>query len=112
MQLVVGTFLLLPWVEFHTFSNLTVSNWIAIFVLGVVHTGIVYLLFFGSIRYLSVKVTAILVFLDPAVAILLDILWVGFRPSFMQIVGTLSIFIGVATTLLVNQNQVKVDKAT
>ncbi|QJC90707.1 Putative transporter [Bacillus subtilis] len=36
---------------------------------GIIHTGIVYLLFFDSLRFLSTKFISIIVFLDPAVAI-------------------------------------------
>ena len=37
-------------------------------------------------------------FLDPAVAILLDIVFTGFRPTSMQIVGIVLIFVGMAFT--------------
>ena len=56
-------------------------------------------LFFDSLRYLSTKTISILVFLDPAVAILLDTVLTGFRPTLMQITGILFIFIGMTLTL-------------
>ena len=41
---------------------------------------------------------SVLVFLDPAVAILLDTVFTGFRPTSMQVVGIILIFVGMAFT--------------
>ena len=60
--------------------------------------GICILLIFDSLRDLSTRLISVLVFLDPAVAILLDIVFTGFRPTSMQIVGIVLIFVGMAFT--------------
>ena len=60
--------------------------------------GICILLIFDSLRDLSTRLISVLVFLDPAVAILLDTVFTGFRPTSMQIVGIVLIFVGMAFT--------------
>ena len=62
-------------------------NWMMITATGLIHTGFVYYLFFDSLRDLSTRMISVLVFLDPAVAILLDTVFTGFRPTSMQVVG-------------------------
>ncbi|MGN4419287.1 DMT family transporter [Bacillus cereus group sp. MYBK249-1] len=99
LQTFLGKFLLIPFIDLDAFSGLTQSNWTYIIATGFIHTGIVYYLFFDSLRYLSTKTISILVFLDPAVAILLDTVLTGFRPTLMQITGILFIFIGMTLTL-------------
>ncbi len=99
LQTFLGIFLLLPFVHFSDFHFLTMANWTAILVTGFVHTGLVYYLFFDSLRYLKTQVISVLVFLDPAVAILLDTAFTGFRPTILQLAGIVLIFLGMLFTL-------------
>jgi drug/metabolite transporter (DMT)-like permease len=103
IQTSVGAILLLPLVNFSSFQHLNSTNWIAILIIGSVHTGIVYMLFFGSIRHLSTKTIAALTFLDPAVAIILDIIFNKFHPSILQIVGIILSYTGIAVILFSNK---------
>jgi len=48
-----------------------------LFVAGIVHTGLAYVLMYGSISYVSSQTTAILSYLDPAVAVLVSILFLN-----------------------------------
>lgn len=100
LQTFMGIFILIPFVNFHAFTNLNEQNWLAIILIGTVHTGLVYYLFFGSLRHLPTRLISALVFLDPGVAILLDTVFTGFRPSVIQIIGIILIFSGMAATLL------------
>lgn len=100
LQTFMGIFILIPFVNFHAFTNLNEQNWLAIVLIGAVHTGFVYYLFFGSLRHLPTRLISALVFLDPGVAILLDTVFTGFRPSVIQIVGINLIFLGMAATLV------------
>lgn len=99
IQTLLGVVLLLPFVKLEAFHYLKLENWIAIIIIGSVHTGLVYYLFFGSVRLLPARITSGLVFLDPGVAILLDILLTGYRPTPLQIFGIALIFIGMSLTL-------------
>ncbi|SDC71220.1 DMT family transporter [Shouchella lonarensis] len=96
LQTFLGLFLLLPFVDFDAFLGLTTYNWLYVIGTGVIHTGIVYYLFFNSLRNLSSRVISILVFLNPAVAMLLDVALIGFRPTTMQLIGVVLIFFGMA----------------
>ncbi len=113
LQTGLGIVILLPFIQMGAFSTLTFGNWAAAIATGVIHTGILYLLFFDSLRFLSTKVISILVFLDPIVAILLDMMIIGFYPNFIQTMGIILIFSGLVLTLIkskkaLNKNQVKV----
>ncbi|MFS1511383.1 DMT family transporter [Chengkuizengella sp. SCS-71B] len=100
IQTSLGAILLFPLVSFGAFSGLQVNHWIAITIIGVIHTGVVYFLFFRSVRFLPTRLISALVFLDPIVAILLDTMIIGFRPSVLQIVGLLLTFGGMVVTLV------------
>lgn len=100
IQTLVGAFVLLPFVKFGHFDGLTVKNWGFIIATGVIHTGVVFYLFFDSIRKLSTRTISILVFLDPAVAILLDVVITKFVPTGMQTIGVILIFAAMALSFI------------
>ena len=100
IQTGVGVLMLLPFVQWDYFSQLTGENWFYILLTGIVHTGYVYYLFFSSLPKLSSGTIAILVFIDPAVAIFMDIVLTAYRPDFLQIIGILLIFWGQAHAAL------------
>ena len=101
IQTTVGIVILLPFVDFSLFESLTTTNWLYILGTGFIHTGFVYYLFFDSIRSLSTILVSVLVFVDPVVAILLDMLLLDFMPSFMQTLGIVLIFGGIFYTIYV-----------
>lgn len=101
IQTTVGIVILFPFVDFSLFEGLTTTNWLYILGTGFIHTGFVYYLFFDSIRSLSTILVSVLVFVDPVVAILLDMLLLDFMPSFMQIIGIVLIFGGIFYTIYV-----------
>lgn len=100
VQTIVGIVILFPMVQFDVFHGLTTSNWLYILGTGFIHTGFVYYLFFNSIRNLSTLLVSALVFVDPLVAILLDIWILDFRPTMTQILGMLFIFGGIIYTVI------------
>lgn len=92
LQMGVGLLLLLPFVHYEAYAGLHAREWTYAVVTGVLHTGFVYLLFFRSIRHLPSAVVSLLVFVDPAIAILLDIGMTGFRPDAPQTTGIVLLF--------------------
>jgi Predicted permeases len=100
IQTFIGVIMLLPFVHYSLYLQLTPANWFYSIFTGIVHTGIVYLLFYGSIRALPTPVISALTYLDPLVAILLDVFITGFMPSWLQILGILMIFIAISYTLV------------
>ncbi|KOY80729.1 EamA family transporter [Lysinibacillus macroides] len=105
IQTTVGIVMLLPFIDFSLFEGLTTMNWLYILGTGFIHTGFVYYLFFDSIRSLPTILVSVLVFVDPVVAILLDILLLDFMPSFMQTMGILLIFGGIFYTIYMPKNK-------
>lgn len=99
IQTTVGILMLAPFCDFSVFHGLTTSNWLYIAGTGLIHTGFVYYLFFDSIRNLSTVVVSVLVFVDPVVAILLDVALLSFRPTLLQMFGILLIFAAIIYTI-------------
>ncbi|QOV09665.1 DMT family transporter [Viridibacillus arvi] len=100
VQTAVGIVILLPFMDYGVFEGLTTSNWMYILGTGLIHTGFVYYLFFDSLRKLPTIVVSALVFVDPVVAILLDIAILDFRPTLIQTAGIVLIFAGIIYTLV------------
>jgi drug/metabolite transporter (DMT)-like permease len=100
IQTFIGVLMLLPFVHYSFFTHLTAANWFYSIFTGIVHTGIVYLLFYGSIRSLSTPIISALTYLDPLVAILLDVVITRFVPTSLQITGILLIFIALSYTFI------------
>ena len=103
IQTWVGVIVLLPFVHLNAFAHLSLTNWAFIAATGLIHTGVVFYLFFNSIKQLPTHITALLIFLDPAVAILLDVLITGFHPSLLQNVGIALIFFAMSMSLFKKQ---------
>ncbi|MGG2095031.1 DMT family transporter [Bacillus sp. S13(2024)] len=96
IQTSLGVLLLIPFVDWSKFMHLTIENWIYILVTGFIHTGFVFYLFFSSLRELKAQTIAILVFVDPIVAILLDVTILHYRPDVYQLIGILLVFVGIS----------------
>ncbi|WP_102272577.1 DMT family transporter [Cytobacillus massiliigabonensis] len=96
IQTTLGIILLFPLVEWSNFQHLTFENWLYILVTGFIHTGFVFYLFFSGLRELKAHTIAILVFIDPIVAILLDVLILDYRPDIFQLIGILLVFVGIS----------------
>lgn len=59
----------------------------ALLVVGAVHTGISYCMYFSAIKELPGHEIAILSYIDPLVAVLVSVVWLGERMSLWQIIG-------------------------
>jgi drug/metabolite transporter (DMT)-like permease len=99
LQMTIGILLLVPFVDFSAYTSLNSIEWFYSILTGVVHTGVVYLLFFNGLRDLPANVISFMIFIDPAVAILLDIILTEFRPNWLQCLGILLIFCGLLFTI-------------
>ncbi|CAG9611334.1 hypothetical protein BACCIP111899_00506 [Bacillus rhizoplanae] len=96
IQTSLGVLLLIPFVDWSKFMHLTTENWFYILVTGFIHTGFVFYLFFSSLRELKAQTIAILVFIDPIVAILLDVTILNYHPDVYQLLGILLVFVGIS----------------
>jgi drug/metabolite transporter (DMT)-like permease len=95
IQVSVGIVMLAP------FANLAhppadARSWIMLAILGIVHTGLMYILMYGAIQKLPTYLQGSLSFIYPVVAILVDVVAFGHRLQAVQIVGALAILIAAA----------------
>jgi drug/metabolite transporter (DMT)-like permease len=95
IQVCVGVVMLAP------FANLThlpadAWSWAMLATLGVVHTGLMYILMYGAIQKLRTHLQGSLSFIYPVVAILVDVCAFGHRLHAAQIVGVAAILAAAA----------------
>lgn len=70
-----------------TLDKLDGKGWINLLVVGLVHTGITYCLYFSSLKELSGQKAAILSYIDPLVAVLISVSILKEDMSLWQVVG-------------------------
>lgn len=90
VQLGSAALVLMPYVlltDGFSFASLNTTGWILMMVLGVVHTGLAYALYFGAMGKLKTQTVAILSYLDPVLAIILSALILGQNLNLWQILG-------------------------
>ena len=83
VQLGFASLVILPYVLLSrgfAFSSMTWVGWAHLAVLGVVHTGIAYALYFGSMKNLPAHTIAIFSYLDPVLAVVLSSLVLHEKP--------------------------------
>ncbi len=95
IQVCVGVVMLAP------FANLAqlpadAWSWAMLVTLGVVHTGLTYILMYGAIQKLPTYLQGSLSFIYPVVAILVDVVAFGHRLHPAQLVGAAAILIAAA----------------
>jgi drug/metabolite transporter (DMT)-like permease len=95
VQAMLGTAMLLPLADFSSLPTESLQ-WGYLAVLGVVHTGIMYILLYAALQKLPTPVIAVLSFTYPAVAILVDYLAYGRDLSLGQWSGIGLILLGSA----------------
>ena len=73
------------------FGNMTAIGWIMLSILGILHTGIAYALYFGGIGEVNAQTAAILSYLDPVLSILLSALILRERLDIFSLIGAVLI---------------------
>jgi drug/metabolite transporter (DMT)-like permease len=72
-------------------STLDGTGWFCLVILGVVHTGFAYCLYFSSLKDLSGQEASILSYIDPLVAVLVSVLVLHEAITPLQVVGGMMI---------------------
>lgn len=95
IQVCVGVAMLAPFADL---SHLPADpwSWAMLATLGIVHTGLVYILLYGGIQKLPTYMQGSLSFIYPVVAIMVDVLAFGHRLHVSQIVGATLILLAAA----------------
>lgn len=94
LQFIAAIVVLIPYVAFTggvTIDKLDGIGWICLLVVGLVHTGIAYCLYFSSLGELSGQEAAILSYVDPLVAVMLSVAVLGEPLGILQAMGGLLI---------------------
>ena len=69
------------------FEVLDTKGWISLFVVGLVHTGITYCMYFSALKELNGQEVAILSYLDPLVAVVISVAVLGEEMKILQLIG-------------------------
>lgn len=107
-QLAISAIIMIPYVIFTqdiVLANFDTTTIILLLIVGIVHTGIVYILFFSGINKLPAQTSAILSYIDPVTAIFLSALLLKQPMGTVQIIGTALI---LGSAILNNKNNKEV----
>jgi drug/metabolite transporter (DMT)-like permease len=94
LQFIAAIIVLVPYVSLTGGSNLAaleINGWVFLLIVGLVHTGITYCMYFSSLKELPGQKAAILSYIDPLVAVLVSVLILGEAMTLMQVIGGLLI---------------------
>ena len=95
IQVCVGTLMLAPFANFEALPA-DAGTWSALLALGVLHTGLMYILLYGAIQKLPTHLVGALSFIYPVVAILVDYLAFDHHLQAIQLAGIAAILIAAA----------------
>ncbi|WP_350615638.1 DMT family transporter [Pseudomonas sp. HY7a-MNA-CIBAN-0227] len=95
IQVTTGALLLAPLMQWQSVSA-SLDSWAALLTLGVVHTGLMYVLLYGAIQKLPTALTGALSFIYPIAAIFVDWIAFGHRLGWTQWLGVAAILLAAA----------------
>ncbi|QEN88119.1 DMT family transporter [Labrys sp. KNU-23] len=95
IQVIVGTLMLAPLAGL-SHPPTGGQTWAILGTLGIVHTGLMYILLYGAIQKLPTSLTGALSFIYPVVAILVDLVAFGHRLDWLQMIGAGAILVAAA----------------
>ena len=90
LQFLAAIIVLAPYVILSsgvTLGNLNSVGWVNLLIVGLIHTGISYCLYFPSLKELPGQKAAILSYIDPLVAVLISVTILGETMNVWQVVG-------------------------
>ncbi len=70
-----------------TLGSMDTKGWICLLIVGLVHTGVTYCMYFTSLRHLPGQEAAILSYIDPLTAVLISVTVLGETMTIPQILG-------------------------
>lgn len=94
LQFLAAILILIPYVACTggvTLGSLNGLGWVCLLVVGLIHTGITYCMYFTALKDLTGQETAILSYIDPLVAVLISVFLLGEPITPLQVVGGLLI---------------------
>ena len=90
MQFIAAVVTLIPYVMLTsgvTLGGMDSVGWINLLIVGLVHTGITYCMYFSSLKELPGQKVAILSYIDPLVAVVISVTILGETMTLWQVIG-------------------------
>lgn len=90
LQLIAAAAVLFPYVALtrgSSLSRMDLTGWACLLIVGLLHTGVTYCMYFTALRDLSGQETALLSYIDPLVAAAVSVFLLGEPITFWQITG-------------------------
>ena len=90
IQFLSAIVVLVPYVAItsgFTLGGLNSTGWTCLLVVGIIHTGITYCMYFTALKELPGQKVAILSYIDPLVAVLVSVIWLQEAISLPQVIG-------------------------
>ena len=94
LQFLAAIVILLPYVLLTsgvTLDGMNAAGWVNLLIVGLVHTGITYCMYFSSLKELPGQKAAILSYIDPLVAVVISVAVLGESMTAPQVIGGLLI---------------------
>ncbi|WP_160725819.1 DMT family transporter [Bacillus sp. USDA818B3_A] len=112
IQLMAAAIVLLPYIGWQgnlAFAGLNSTSIIFILILGIVHTGLAYFLYFTSIQELKGSTIAVLSYIDPISAVIIAAIFLGESMTVIQMIGG---FLILGSTFLSERLELKIKTPT
>ena len=90
LQFVSAVVILVPYVLCTggvTLGGMNTTGWICLLVVGMIHTGVAYVMYFSALKEVSGQEASILSYVDPLVAVLVSVVILGETMTLPQILG-------------------------
>ena len=90
LQFISAIIVLIPYVAFTsgvTVADMDSKGWVNLLIVGLIHTGITYCMYFSSLKELPGQKAAILSYIDPLVAVLISVAVLGESMTVWQAIG-------------------------
>ena len=90
LQFLSAVVILIPYVAMTsgvTLGTLNRVGWVCLLIVGLIHTGVTYCMYFSSLRELPGQKAAILSYIDPLMAVFISVTVLGETMSLWQVVG-------------------------
>ena len=90
LQFISAIIILIPYVAFTsgvTLGAINCSGWVSLLIVGVIHSGITYCMYFTAIKDLAGQKAAILSYIDPLVAVIISVVILNESITLPQIIG-------------------------
>ena len=114
LQFLSAIIILVPYVMLTggtTILSLSAKGWGFLLIVGLIHTGITYCMYFSSLKELPGQKAAILSYIDPLVAVIVSVVFLSEKMTFIQIIGGLLI-LGFTLWNEISSGENNTDKTT